>query len=76
MVQAGRAIDRTAQVVRHDPAKFEEFASRYRAELEQPNEPPRLHLRDLAENGPLTLLTATKQPDISEAAVLADLLRH
>ena len=61
----------------HDPAKFEEFASRYRAELEQPERATALlHLRDLAENGPLTLLTATKQPDISEAAVLADLLRH
>ena len=32
------------------------------------------HLRDLAENGPLTLLTATKAADISEAAVLAALL--
>jgi uncharacterized protein YeaO (DUF488 family) len=61
----------------HDPAKFEEFASRYRAELDQPERATALlHLRDLAENGPLTLLTATKQPDISEAAVLADLLRH
>ncbi len=34
------------------------------------------HLRDLAEHRPLTLLTATKHPDISEATVLADLLRH
>ena len=32
------------------------------------------HVRDLAENGPLTLLTATKAADISEAAVLAALL--
>lgn len=60
----------------HDPAKFEEFVSRYRAELEQPERATALqHLRDLARNRPLTLLTATKDPDISEAAVLADLLR-
>jgi uncharacterized protein YeaO (DUF488 family) len=64
-------------VERHDPAEFEKFASRYRAELEQPERATALlHLPDLAENGPLTLLTATKQPNISEAAVLADRLRH
>jgi uncharacterized protein YeaO (DUF488 family) len=34
------------------------------------------HLRDLARNRLLTLLTATKHPDISEEAVLADLLRE
>jgi uncharacterized protein YeaO (DUF488 family) len=33
------------------------------------------HLRDLAERHPLTLLTATRDPDISEAAVLADQVR-
>ena len=60
-----------------DPAKFGEFVSRYRAELAQPERATALqHLRDLARNRPLTLLTATKQPDISEAAVLADLLRE
>jgi uncharacterized protein YeaO (DUF488 family) len=59
----------------HDPAKFEEFVSRYRAELEQPERAAALqHLRELAGNRPLTLLTATKDPSISEAAVLADLL--
>ena len=61
----------------HDPAKFDEFVSRYRAELEQPQRATVLqHLRDLARNRPLTLLTATRHPDISEAAVLADLLRE
>lgn len=60
----------------HDPAKFEEFASRYRTELEGPERATALqHLRDLARDRPLTLLTATRHPDISEAAVLADLLR-
>lgn len=59
----------------HDPAKFEEFGRRYRAELEEPVRSAALtHLRRLAEGHPLTLLTATKQPEISQAAVLADLL--
>jgi uncharacterized protein YeaO (DUF488 family) len=59
----------------HDPAKFERFAHRYRAELEQPDRGHALqHLRDLAADRRLTLLTATKDPDISEAAVLADIL--
>jgi uncharacterized protein YeaO (DUF488 family) len=60
----------------HDPAKFQEFVGRYRAELELPERATALqHLRDLARHRPLTLLTATKDPGISEAAVLADLLR-
>jgi uncharacterized protein YeaO (DUF488 family) len=33
------------------------------------------HLRELARSGTLTLLTATKHAEISEAAVLADLIR-
>jgi uncharacterized protein YeaO (DUF488 family) len=61
----------------HDPERFEEFGRRYRAELEQPERVEALqHLRDLARHGTLTLLTATKRADISEAVVLADLLRH
>jgi uncharacterized protein YeaO (DUF488 family) len=62
---------------RHDPAKFEEFTKRYRAELEEA-EPARAlqHLRELTgHRHRLTLLTATKDPEISQAAVLADLLR-
>ena len=59
----------------HDPAKFEEFVRRYRAELTEPEPAAGLHhLRELAESRRLTLLTATKDPGISEAAVLADLL--
>jgi uncharacterized protein YeaO (DUF488 family) len=34
------------------------------------------HLRGLAKDRQLTLLTATKQPEISEAAILAGLLRN
>lgn len=60
----------------HDPERFEEFGRRYRAELEEPERAETLqHLRDLAKHRTLTLLTATKHADISEAAVLADLLR-
>lgn len=60
----------------HDPAKFTEFAQRYRTELETDDEQKEAlaHLRDLAARGPLTLLTATKEPQISEAEVLRDLL--
>jgi uncharacterized protein YeaO (DUF488 family) len=60
----------------HDPQRFAEFSRRYRAELAEPERAAALrHLRSLAATGALTLLTATKQPEISEAAVLADLLR-
>jgi uncharacterized protein YeaO (DUF488 family) len=60
----------------HDPERFEEFSRRYRAELEQPQQAAALqHLRELAKDRPLTLLTATRQPQISEAMVLAEMLR-
>jgi uncharacterized protein YeaO (DUF488 family) len=59
----------------HDPDRYAEFARRYRAELGDPeHEAAVAHLRELADHGRLTLLTATKRSDISEAAVLADLL--
>jgi uncharacterized protein YeaO (DUF488 family) len=60
----------------HDPERFKEFGRRYRAELEEPERAAALqHLRDLAKHGTLTLITATKHADISEAVVLADLIR-
>lgn len=60
----------------HDPERFAEFGRRYRAELKDPDRADALaHLRDLAKKRKLTLLTATKQADISEAVVLADLLK-
>ena len=60
----------------HDPGRFEDFGRRYRAELQDPRRAGALaHLRELAKGRPLTLLTATRQPEISEAAVLAELLR-
>jgi uncharacterized protein YeaO (DUF488 family) len=59
----------------HDPDRFAEFGRRYRLELQDPRRAEALaHLRGLSRDRQLTLLTATKQPDISEAAVLADLL--
>lgn len=59
----------------HDPDRFVEFASRYRAELADPERAASLlHLRDLARHNALTVLTATRHLDISQAAVLADLL--
>lgn len=59
----------------HDPERFEEFSHRYRVELEEQERVEALqHLRNLAKGRNLTLLTATKHADISEAAVLAELL--
>ena len=61
----------------HDPERFAEFESRYRDELSEPESAAALqHLRDLARHNTVTLLTATKNAGISQAAVLADLLRH
>ena len=62
---------------RHDPAKFDEFRRRYTAELAQPGAKEALaRLRALAADRPVTLLTATRDLDLSQAAVLAGLLRE
>ena len=59
----------------HDPDRYEEFARRYRDELEDPERAAVLdHLRGLAAEGTLTLLTASKRSDISEATVLEAVL--
>jgi uncharacterized protein YeaO (DUF488 family) len=59
----------------HDPETFGEFASRYVAELDDPERATALaHLGQLANGGTLTLLTATRDVDISEAAVLVKVL--
>ncbi|MDD7942080.1 DUF488 family protein [Actinomycetospora lutea] len=58
----------------HDPAKYDEFARRYRAELAvEPAASALAILRDTT--GPLTLLTATRDTDHSHARVLAEVLR-
>jgi uncharacterized protein YeaO (DUF488 family) len=60
----------------HDPAKFEEFRRRYLAELGQPEQSAALErLHALADAEPVTLLTATKDVEHSQAAVLAEQLR-
>ena len=61
----------------HDPAKFAEFRRRYLDELSGGAQRKELgHLRALASAGPLTLLTATRNVEQSQAAVLARLLRQ
>ncbi|MEU5301779.1 DUF488 domain-containing protein [Streptomyces noursei] len=60
----------------HDEARFEEFVERYRAELAEGAPGAALeHLRELAADGPLALLTATKEVPLSHAAVLQEELR-
>ncbi|KAA0235747.1 MAG: hypothetical protein JJLCMIEE_02076 [Acidimicrobiales bacterium] len=59
----------------HDPDRFDEFARRYRAELDDDERVAALdHLRDLAAADGITLLTATRDISISAATVLADVL--
>lgn len=59
----------------HDPGKREEFARRYRAELDDGEQAEALaRLRYLHRQGPLTLMTASKDLELSQARVLADLL--
>jgi uncharacterized protein YeaO (DUF488 family) len=61
----------------HDPDRFAEFSARYRQEMKDPTRAAALaHLKALARSGDLTLLTATRRSDISEATVLVDLITH
>ncbi|MGH3286711.1 MAG: DUF488 domain-containing protein, partial [Streptosporangiaceae bacterium] len=62
----------------HDPAKFDEFRRRYTAELAEPGPQEALNrIRALlAADRPVTLLTATKDLSLSQATVLAGLLRE
>jgi len=61
----------------HDPEKFSEFRRRYLDELSGRVQQAELgKLRALAATGPVTLLTATREVDISQAAVLAQVLRQ
>jgi uncharacterized protein YeaO (DUF488 family) len=55
---------------------YEEFADRYEAELAEPEAAELLeHVRELAGKGEVTLLTSSKSPEQSHAAVLARLLQ-
>ncbi|UWM47826.1 DUF488 family protein [Streptomyces carpaticus] len=61
----------------HDPDRFSEFRRRYLGELRDAgHEQAAGRLRDLASQDPLVLLTATKDVDHSQAAVLADWLNR
>jgi uncharacterized protein YeaO (DUF488 family) len=59
----------------HDPAKFDEFARRYRDELRRPPARDALaRLRSSATGKPVALVTATRDVDHSGAAVLMSVL--
>jgi len=57
----------------HDPAKWEEFQKRYRAELET-NDEAVARLREELRKGPVTLLYAARDQEHNEALVLRDYL--
>jgi len=60
----------------HDPAKFPEFARRYRAELEHPPASEAVaRLARIADHQALVLLTATKDVEHSGAVVLSAVLQ-
>jgi uncharacterized protein YeaO (DUF488 family) len=57
----------------HDPAKFDEFARKYRDELAYPPASEAVaRLVELAKQRPVTLLTATRDVEHSGARVLCD----
>ncbi|MFJ9442425.1 DUF488 domain-containing protein [Kitasatospora sp. NPDC101235] len=59
----------------HEPSRYAEFRRRYHAELRDAGHRDAVgHLRELAGHGRLTLLTATRDVDHSQAAVLAEWL--
>jgi uncharacterized protein YeaO (DUF488 family) len=59
----------------HIPARFAEFADRYRAELADTHHADALNrLRMLARAGQLTVLTATRDVERAHTAVLVELL--
>ena len=59
----------------HDPERFAEFGRRYRDELGRGEQCEALaHLREISTDHIVTLLTASKDPALSEVAILTDLL--
>ncbi|AFM19936.1 hypothetical protein Mycch_5251 [Mycolicibacterium chubuense NBB4] len=61
----------------HQPEKFAEFRRRYRAQLRAPDRRRAVeHLDELARRGDVVLLTATRDADHSQAAVLAEWLNE
>jgi len=61
----------------HDPERFDEFSRRYREELGEGERAEALsRIAAEAEAGTVTLLTATKEPEISQAAVLRSVIEE
>ena len=59
----------------HDPAKWTEFKTRYRAELKHNGEQLAV-LKQAIAKGPVTLLYGAKDEQHNDAIVLQELLRH
>ena len=59
----------------HDPAKWTEFKTRYRAELKHNSEQLAV-LKQAIIKGPVTLLYGAKDEQHNDAIVLQELLRH
>ncbi len=61
----------------HTPDRFAEFAQRYHGELESGEASESLHqLRRLQREGAVTLVTATRETELSHAVVLAEILNE
>lgn len=59
----------------HTPERFDEFAERYAEELSAPAGAAALEeLREMLRDGPVTLVTATRELELSHLTVLAKLL--
>ncbi|MDH6199271.1 uncharacterized protein YeaO (DUF488 family) [Mycobacterium frederiksbergense] len=59
----------------HTPQRHDEFVARYTAELQSAAGAAALdELRAIADNGPVTLVTATRELELSHLPVLAGLL--
>lgn len=59
----------------HEPANWQEFEHRYRAELRS-NEAALEPLRELVKRGPVTLLYGAHDTVHNQAVILADYLQH
>jgi uncharacterized protein YeaO (DUF488 family) len=59
----------------HDPARWDEFRRRYKAELTRKQE-LMSQLRDLARKGPLTLVYAAQDEAHNQAVILRERLLH
>ena len=60
----------------HDPARWTEFAKRYRRELQANPEPLRQLQRLIAEHGSVTLVYSAHDEQHNQAVVLQEILRR